>query len=93
MNACRCPRCTRTNNTATIIADIRRLTDNIMSRFAARKAERDATLAGLLNALEVLRRQRGVAIAIEAGDEHLAELAAEEAAYLARASALGAAWA
>ncbi|ABQ38527.1 hypothetical protein [Bradyrhizobium sp. BTAi1] len=93
LQACACPRCKRASRPLAFIADIRRITENTMSLLAARKAERDAILADLLNALEVLRRQRGVAIAIEAGAEHLAELDAEEAAYFARARALGAAWA
>lgn len=60
---------------------------------AERKRARDAALDGLLTALEALRRQRAVAIAIQAGDEHLAELDAEEESYHARARELGAAWA
>jgi hypothetical protein len=60
---------------------------------AANKEVRDTELAGLLMALLMLRQQRAVAIAIEAGAEHLAELDAEEEAYHARARDLGAAWA
>lgn len=82
--------------TLTIIRPIRVRVAQCKAEIAgivARKSERDAELAGLIGAIDVLRRQRGVAIAIAAGAEHLAELDAEEAAYYARARALGAAWA
>ncbi|WP_316235000.1 MULTISPECIES: hypothetical protein [unclassified Bradyrhizobium] len=61
--------------------------------FGNGKAARDAELDGLFVALDVLRKQRDVARAINAPADHFAELDAEEAAYRARAKALGAAWA
>lgn len=92
LRGCTCPRCKRTNTAARPIELMERLR-NTMARFSARKAARDALLADLINALEVLRRQRAVAVAMEAPADHFAELDAEEAAYYARAFALGAAWA
>lgn len=55
---------------------------------------REAECGLILNALEVLRSQRAIAIkTFGAHDAHLAELDDERAALLAQARDLGAAWA
>ncbi|MGY3586675.1 hypothetical protein ACVIGB_004266 [Bradyrhizobium sp. USDA 4341] len=59
--------------------------------FASRKVAREREIERILNALNVLTVQRAVAITSRLPQDHLDELATEEANYRRRARELGAA--